>query len=145
MLRPFARRLAGIDLSAGMVGKAQALGLYDSLEVADLLSVLDAGEGRWDLLVAADTFPYLGDLEPVFAGAARSLKAGGWFAFTTETADGDNYVLQANGRFAQGPGYIARLAAGRFAVARHASAPIRREAGQPVDGEFFLLRRAPEV
>lgn len=141
MLKPFARRLAGIDLSARMLAQARRLGLYDSLEAADLLAALGEGEARWDLLIAADTFPYLGDLEAVFAGAARSLRGGGWFAFTTEMAEGDSYVLQANGRFAQGPGYIARLAAGRFAIAGHATAPIRREAGQPVIGEFFLLRR----
>jgi predicted TPR repeat methyltransferase len=145
MLRPFARRLAGIDLSARMLVQARRLGLYDSLEVADLLGALGDGEARWDLLIAADTFPYLGDLEAVFAGAVRSLRDSGWFAFTTETADGDSYVLQANGRFAQGPGYIARMAAGRFAIAGHATAPIRREAGRSVIGEFFLLRRTAEA
>jgi predicted TPR repeat methyltransferase len=142
MLRPFARRLVGVDLSPRMLDKAQALALYDDLEVADLLSTLDGAEARWDLLIAADTFPYLGDLDAVFARAAAALRVGGWFAFSTESAEGDGFVLKTNGRYAQGPGYIGRLAADRFAIVSHVAAPIRREAGEIVVGEFFLLRRA---
>ena len=142
MLRPYARRLAGIDLSARMLAKAEMLGLYDSLEVADLLTSLDGPAAAWDLLIAADTFPYLGDLEAVFAGAAASLRPGGWFAFSTETTDTESFVLKTNGRYAQGPRYIERLAVNRFAIIGHAAAPLRREGGQTVMGDFFLLSRS---
>ena len=140
-LRPYARRLAGVDLSAGMLAKAAERGLYDHLEVADLLGVLGEGCARWDLLVAADTLPYLGDLAGVFDGAAAALRPGGWLAFSTETCDSDSHLLKGNGRFAHGPRYIQRLAAGRFEIAAHASATLRREAASPVEGDFYLLRR----
>jgi len=140
-LKPYARRLAGIDLSAGMLAKADALGLYDRLEVADLLAMLGEASAQWDLLVAADTFPYLGDLAPVFEGAARALRPKGWFLFSAEAADGETYVLKGNGRFAHGLGYIQALAAGSFEIAAHACAILRREAGSPVDGDFYLLQR----
>lgn len=140
MLRPYARRLAGVDLSAGMLAKATARGLYDHLEVADLLGVLSEGQTRWEL-VAADTFPYLGDLEEVFAGAAGALRPGGWFAFSTETADSDGYVLKGNGRYAHGPRYVQTLAAGRFEIVAQTAATLRREAASPVGGDFYLLHR----
>jgi len=140
-LRPYARRLAGVDLSPGMLAKAAARGLYDDLQTADLLGVLTDGPSRWDLLIAADTFPYLGDLAPVFDGAALALRPNGWFVFSTEAADGDAFVLKGNGRFAHGRAYVERLAAGRFEIAAHACATLRREAASPVDGDFYLLRR----
>ncbi|MFI4963828.1 MAG: tetratricopeptide repeat protein [Caulobacterales bacterium] len=141
LLRPFARRLAGIDLSEGMLAKARALGLYDSLDTADLLSVLGDPAARWDLMTATDTFPYLGDLEAVFEGAAAALRAKGWFAFSTEAVEGQGFVLKASGRYGHAPRYIERLAAGRFTIVDRATAPIRREAGHAVTGDFFLLRR----
>jgi predicted TPR repeat methyltransferase len=142
-LRPYARRLAGVDLSAGMLAKAAERGLYDHLEIADLLTVLGQGPGRWDLLVATDTFPYLGDLDGVFDSGAAALRPGGWLVFSTETCDGDDYLLKGNGRFAHAPAYIARLAAGRFEVVAQTSATLRREAASPVVGDFYLLRRLP--
>jgi predicted TPR repeat methyltransferase len=140
-LRPYARRLVGIDLSAGMLAKAAARGLYDHLEAADLLTVLAEAEGGWDLLVAADTFPYLGDLAAVFAGAAASLRPGGLFAFSTEACGGEAYLLKGNGRYAHGGAYVERLAAGRFQIIARTSATLRREAATPVEGGFYLLRR----
>jgi predicted TPR repeat methyltransferase len=140
-LRPYARRLCGVDLSAGMLAQAARRGLYDHLEVADLLGALGEGRAGWDLLIAGDTFPYLGDLAGVFDGAAAALRPGGWLAFSTEACAGDGYRLKGNGRFAHGPGYIARLAAGRFEIVARTSATLRREAANPVEGDFHLLRR----
>ncbi|HEX2815227.1 MAG TPA: tetratricopeptide repeat protein [Phenylobacterium sp.] len=139
-LRPYARQLSGIDLSAGMLAKAAQRGLYDHLEVADLLGVLGEAPARWDLLVAGDTFPYLGDLTGVFESAAAALKPGGWLAFSTEACDSAGYVLKGNGRFAHGAAYIVGLAAGRFEIVAQTSATLRREAASPVEGDFYLLR-----
>ncbi len=141
-LRPYARRLAGVDLSTGMLAKAEARGLYDDLEVADLVTVLERPGAAWDLVMAADTFPYLGRLEPVFAAAAAALKPGGLFAFSTETCDGEEAVLRPNGRYAHGAGYVAGLCPGRFEFVDHRRTVLRREAGRPVIGDYFLLRRA---
>ncbi|MGZ6038088.1 MAG: hypothetical protein ACXWKR_05425, partial [Phenylobacterium sp.] len=86
------------------------------------------------------TFPYLGALEGVFEAAARVLRPGGWFVFSTEHMDGDGYLLRGNGRFAHGPGYVDALAAGRFEIVSRHTALLRREAGRTVDGGYYLLR-----
>lgn len=142
-LRPYARRLVGVDLSTGMLAKAKARELYDHLQVADLHTALVADEACWDLLVAGDTFPYLGDLEAVFSGAFKALKPRGWFAFSTEATEGEGYVLRGNGRYAHGARYIRALANSRFEVVARTAATLRREAASPVDGGFYLLRRRP--
>ena len=141
-LRDYARNLVGVDLSAGMLAKAELRGLYDRLDVADLVTVLERPGAAWDLVMAADTFPYLGRLEPVFDAAATALKPGGLFAFSTETCDGEEAVLRPNGRYAHGAGYVAGLCPGRFEFVDHRRTVLRREAGRPVIGDYFLLRRA---
>jgi predicted TPR repeat methyltransferase len=62
-------------------------------------------------VVAADVFVYIGDLERVFAGVSRSLRATGMFAFSIETAgwDVDRYVLARSGRYQHAVRYIAAL------------------------------------
>jgi predicted TPR repeat methyltransferase len=48
LLRPHCEQLAGVDLSAGMVGKAEQRGCYDELAVGELVQYLQeaqAGEG----------------------------------------------------------------------------------------------------
>ncbi len=140
VLRPHAGRLEGVDLSANMLEKARALGIYDRLEVGDLMDTLGRARASWDLIVAFDTLPYLGNLQDLFAAAADALRPGGLFAFSTEALDGDAYLLRGNGRFAHGGGYIRNAAAQRFEVLVDETALLRREAGHSVLGGYFLLR-----
>jgi predicted TPR repeat methyltransferase len=142
-LAPHARRLVGVDLSGAMLAKARARGLYQALEQRDLLDALAAPDTGWDMIVAFDTFPYLGALEETFAAAAQVLRPGGWFIFSTEHAEGDSYRLRGNGRFAHGADYVTALAAGRFEIVRRHTALLRREAGRTVDGGYYLLRTQP--
>ena len=140
VLKPYARRLAGVDLSAGMLAKADARGLYDRLACAELGEALAAAEAPLDLVVAFDTFPYIGALEPVFDAVAAAIAPGGWFAFSTEDIEDGDYVLRGNGRFAHSGSYVAGLAAGRFTVASRTQGVLRREAGRNVRGGYYLLR-----
>ena len=141
VLKPYARRLDGIDLSPRMIEKARTRGLYDRLEEADLVTALERQPGQWDLLLAADTFPYLGDLEPLFDAAARALRPAGWFAFSTEDVDAKTYVLKPNGRYGHGQAYIAQVMDGRFALRARETSVLRREGGRAVPGAYYLLQR----
>jgi len=58
--------------------KARARNLYDNLLVGDIENTLD-GTTQYDLLLAADTLVYLGDLELVFDRARRNLHDNGFF------------------------------------------------------------------
>lgn len=74
-LLPYASRLVGVDLSAGMLQQAEDRG-YDELVCEELVSYLTAQHECFDLVVSADTLNYFGDLEPVF-GAVRRCMSGG--------------------------------------------------------------------
>jgi len=152
-LRPLARRLTGVDLSQRMLDKARASNLYDALACADIGDFLagDGQAGRYDLVLAADVFVYIGDLASVFAGVAQALQAGGWFAFSVE-APGDNdgsdtsgtsgYAITPSNRFTHATAYIERLAARHgFVLMEIRAAALRREHGREVAGHLILLRR----
>ena len=77
VFRAECRRIAGVDLSPGMVRKADGKRLYDEVVVGDLVPWLEARPvGAADLVLAADVFVYLADLAPVFAAAAAALAVG---------------------------------------------------------------------
>jgi predicted TPR repeat methyltransferase len=142
-LKPFARRLDGVDLSPGMVAKARALGVYASLAVGDAIGALDAAERRWDIIAAIDMLNYVGDLHPLMLGAAGRLTPGGWFVGSVEAHDGEGVFLTAKRRYAHSPAYLrqAALAASLDPVMIE-DGVLRTEAGLPVAGLIFAFRRA---
>lgn len=141
VLRPYVKRLVGVDLSGGMLAKARERNLYERLEQGDVVKVTLALGETWDLIVAFDTLPYLGGLEALFEAVAEVLRPGGWFALSAEHIEGDGYQLRSNGRFAHSTGYLTQMAAGRFDIVIRHQGLLRREAGQAVEGGYYLLRR----
>ncbi len=143
LLRPRCERLDGVDLSAPMAERARARGLYDEVVQADIAAFLQDTERRYDLLVAADVFIYVGALERVFGGATRVLEPGGEFCFSLEAAEGEpGFVLRPSLRYAHTEGYV-RALAGSCGLELHAMErrPLRMDAGQPVPGLFAWLRK----
>ncbi|HET6467222.1 MAG TPA: methyltransferase domain-containing protein [Geminicoccaceae bacterium] len=146
LFQRIARRLDGVDLSAEMLGRARARGVYDALHRADLVEFLARTDGRYELCLAADVLVYVGDLRPVMTGVARVLEPGGLFAFTVEHGAAESWALRRSGRYAHGSGYVRETAAASgFAVVAAKEAVLRREAGRAVAGDLYLLRRGPAL
>lgn len=142
-LRPLAARLVGVDLSEKMLDKARQRGLYDALACAELTAWLESCDQRFDLVVAADVFVYLGDLSAVFADVRRLLRPGGRFAFSVEAAQDDEVELAATRRYRHALPYLQRLAEQYgFTVLRHESRALRRNEGADVMGHLLLLQVA---
>lgn len=140
-LKPPARHLEGVDLSQTMIDAARARGVYDTLAHADVVQHLQASARHYDLVVAADTFIYLGDLGPLFAALRPRLRPGAVLAFSVETADdGADYRLNAQLRYAHSLAYLQRLAALHgLAVASSSPCVLREEQRQPVRGCIVAL------
>lgn len=103
--------ITGVDLSAGMLQRATARGVYTSLVKADLVEYLrGAATGAFDAILATDVFNYVGDLEAVFEGAARVLAPGGIFAFSVAALEGGDFALRPSGRYAHSAAYLRTLA-----------------------------------
>ena len=143
------RDRTAVDLSEEMIDKAAERELYDDLYIGEIVAFLqdDNGEANWDLVVAADVLPYLGDVEELFAVTAARMNTGGTFVFSTETLDqgaftDESFVVNANHRFAHDPFYLddALKAAGMDTVFV-GDITVRMEEGEPVPGHLFVARK----
>lgn len=140
--KPFASTLIGIDISEEMVAIADKKSLYDQLIVGDIESEL-AQFNDVDLIVAADVFSYIGDLDALFTAITQSLKPGGLLAFSVERGTEQPFILQKNMRYAHTRDYIESL------VAKHQlslcccnNTVLRKQQKQPVEGLLTLCRKA---
>ncbi len=140
----WAHRIDGIDLSPAMIDKARARGVYADLTVADLESFLESDGRLYDLIMAADTLVYLGDLARVFSGACARLKPGGFFLFTAEKKVGEGFELGPKRRWRHSEAYLRASAdAAGLDIAGLMAASPRNEANVPVEG--FAVALTPLV
>ncbi len=137
-----ASSLDGVDLSPAMIGKARSRGIYRELHVTDLESALAEIDREYDLLLAADTLVYLGDLQRVFAGAERALRSGGSFLFTVEKKEAAGFELGPKRRWRHSESYLRDEATrGNFGIVGFLECHPRTEAGVPVEGYAVALRK----
>jgi predicted TPR repeat methyltransferase len=141
LLRPIVRQLAGLDLSQAMLDQAAARGVYDRLIKADLVDHLRSTPERHDLVVAADVFIYVGELEAVFAGVVRVLRPGGVFCFSVEHAPDERPVaLNAQMRYAHSLPYLQGLAQRHgLRLLRSVAEPIRQGRNHSIPGLYVYL------
>lgn len=137
------RHMDGVDLSPRMLEYARSKGIYRELHVAELLEFLRGTVGQWDLVVAADVFVYVADLQPIFAAVRERLASGGGFAFSVECSSTERTeLLPETGRYRHSPRRVAdALIAAGFEGIRREAVVLRMESGNPVSGELLLARR----
>jgi predicted TPR repeat methyltransferase len=147
LLRAWASRLSGVDLSTKMVEKAQLRQVYDNLVVDELTAFLSKHPTAYDLVISADTLCYFGDLTAVISVAAASLRPTGRLGFTLEKAAEsevpDGYRLQFHGRYSHTEPYV------RGVIARAGLEPVlieeavlRMERLEPVRGLLVMAAKA---
>lgn len=144
LVKPLADRLTGVDLSAGMLDQAHALGLYDELAQADAAGYLQATKERFDLILAADVFIYIGDLAPIFEAASRVMPRGGVFCFSAEQAGHESHAFELlpSLRYAHAETYLRALATAHgFEVTALSRQTIREDQREAIAGLFVYLRR----
>lgn len=126
----------GIDLSSGMIERARATGLYARLDVTDMLQGLSTeADSSADLILAADAFVYVPDLDGLLREAARVLQPQGLLAFTVETHGGDGVILGEGLRYAHSAAYLRdAIASAGLTLGEINAVSTRIEAGEDVPG-----------
>jgi predicted TPR repeat methyltransferase len=145
LVKPYARRLVGVDLSPGMLDRARLTGLYDELVESELTAFM-AARGAFDLIVSADTLCYFGALRPVFGVAARALRPSGGVVFTLERAEDDvrnrGFLLNVHGRYSHAEASVRwTLAEAGFTDVAVATDTLRKERLEEVVGLIVSARR----
>ncbi len=143
-------QLVGVDLSSKMLQKANGRG-YALLHEASIERYLEETEpSQFNLIIAADVFVYVGDLQSIFKHIESALVAHGKFAFSTESLNGptniepaQEYLLRTTGRYAHRSDYIMRIAklAG-LDLESVSEVVLRTDAGKDVLGNIYVLVKA---
>ncbi len=135
----------GVDLSPRMVQQAERLGLYNWLLTTGLRPALaQALSAHFDVIAACDVFIYAGDIAPVLADVWRTLKPGGRFVFSCESAaDGEaDLVLRPSTRYAHKAAAVrAGLANTGFTDVVLHDTTIRVENGAAIPGYIAVARK----
>lgn len=145
LMAPWAKLLAGVDLSKGMLDKAQTKGVYQDLYKAELTEFLQLSPRQWDVVLSADTLCYFGDLAKVIQASAGSLKPGGTLVFTVEALPDEARTLhqiQPHGRYAHHRQHLIDvLSAASLSVLDMQAVILREEGGKPVNGWLVAARQ----
>jgi len=135
-------RLDGIDIAPKMIDVARARGFYGELILGDLENVLHTPGPSYDLMLAADTMIYLGDLKPTFAGVAKRLEQGGLYIFAVESKDGEGWEQTPAHRYRHSESYVRAAASeAHLDVVEIMPCVLRYESNVPVAGMTVALRK----
>lgn len=141
-LRPVSRKLVGIDLSQNMLDQALKKSQYDSVICANIETLQTDYKGLCDLLLCADTMPYIGDLNQLFTTTAQYLKGNGYWIFSIEDCHDHDFILNQTARFSHNPDYIRCLCESHgFTVYHHERLALRTQQNAYVDGIIFILQK----
>jgi predicted TPR repeat methyltransferase len=137
-----AAAIDGVDLSPSMIAKAKSRDIYRELIVGDIETALAQLSSSYDLVLAADTVVYIGDLTVLIREVERKLSAGGYFLFTVEKKDGEGFELGPKRRWRHSEAYLRSIAADAgLDISGFVECVPRSEAGLPVDGFAVALSR----
>ncbi len=139
----------GIDLSANMIDLAAEHELYDELYVGDAVNFAqEVDDEPWDLVVATDVLPYLGDVAALFAGVRRISTPDAVFGFSTEVLPDDvmagrEFMVGPHQRFVHTLTYVrSALEAAGFTMVHASDITVRHEEGTPQPGHLVLAKAA---
>lgn len=141
ILRELSEHLTGVDLSAKMLAQAKSKEIYDELVEAELISFLQHNTQHYELMVAADVLPYLGELNTLFMAVYQHLTNNGLFIFTHEISKQQPWQLQDSARFSHHPDYIKTLCSQHgFQLIYQEKVIARQQNGQDLYVMLYFVR-----
>lgn len=141
LIKPLTDHVDGVDLSLAMLERARQGGCYRDLVHADIGEFLVQTNVRPDLVLAADVFGYIRDLQPIFRSVRRILATGGLFAFTVELTHAEEDIeFRPSLRHAHSEAYVTRVAqACGFNIRNIHAAVLRQDQTDPVQALYVYL------
>mmetsp|Transcript_12047 Transcript_12047/g.15755 ORF Transcript_12047/g.15755 Transcript_12047/m.15755 type:complete len:249 (+) Transcript_12047:3-749(+) len=144
--------MIGVDLSPKMIEICKNGGMYHELYVEDAHECLSKqNQETLDLVLSADTFIYVGDLEEIFHLCQGIMKREGLFAFSIEELYSDDngyhkksqdFKLIKSGRYAQSRQYIANLSKMyHFKILVEHEVIVRKEQNENINGLVYVLKK----
>lgn len=136
-----AQELIGIDLAKNMLQKANQKNIYTDLHHISIEQAITEYSAI-DIIIAAESFVYFGDLTNIFTNCYHALKPGGIFAYTLEHTKKYPYTLQRSARFAHAKKYITKVAQhNNFTILHINKIILRKQHDNTVYGNIFVLQK----
>ncbi|WP_342362942.1 tetratricopeptide repeat protein [Terrarubrum flagellatum] len=144
LVRERCERMIGLDLSSGMLEKAEARG-YDELHEAELTAFLGERPATFNSVISADTLCYFGEINEFARVAFSSLRPDGVLVFTVEALEGEEgagFRLEPHGRYRHRHDFVEqRLREAGFVIETIRRDTLRKEDAKPVEGWIVTARR----
>ena len=103
-------RLIGVDLSWQMLKRSKSRAIYNELHNSDILEYLkNSSPSKFDLITSIDVLVYIGDLSAIIKEVYKSLKPGGYFAFSVESHSDEKLNLNSFFRYQHSLKYLQEL------------------------------------
>lgn len=148
ILKSFASKLTGVDLSPAMLEHAGKHQTYDELHCAELMEFLKSTDDQYDLIIAADVLTYFGSLDQVMKLFFRRMNLNGHLIFSVEaipenTYASIGYVLSSSGRYKHMKDGVADALSDAGFLSPEIAEPfvLRYEYGEPVNSMAIATRR----
>ena len=143
--------LDGVDLSPGLLERARETGAYRELYQDDLVHFMLTRPRVFDVVTSSAVLVHFGDLGPVFAAAAETLRDRGLFIFTVfDNEDDENAVAVGSmergyaqtGCYIHGRAYVERAARAQgFSLEMLERQIFDHYEGKPRPGLIAVVRR----
>jgi predicted TPR repeat methyltransferase len=136
----------GVDLSPKMLEQARRKQIYARLDCDEIGTWLERAAGEplsFDIVLSADVFIYVGDLEPAFKAIGTILAEAGLFVFSVERLAQGSFELLPTMRYAHSMSYLRELASKYgFVLALSEHVDLRKERDAVIGGTIFVLTRS---
>ncbi len=141
-LRPFSKKLDGVDLSLDMIKFAKAKGFYDALYQRDIETYLEEISDQYDVIVAAAVLIHFFDLEKVLSLIWNSLKENGSLIFSVFEGSKIDKELNEFLMYSHSKDYINGLANSLgFKVNYLKTAIHEYHRGKPINALIYVLQK----
>ena len=143
--RDLVAEIDGVDLSPKMLEQARRKQIYSKLDCEEIVAWLQRTAAQslsFDLVLSADVFVYVGNLEPAFKAVGAILADKGLFVFSVEHLPHGSFELLPTRRYAHSGSYVRELAARYgFIIEVSQQVNLRKERGVIIAGSIFVLTR----
>jgi predicted TPR repeat methyltransferase len=135
----------GVDLSPKMLEHASRKQIYSKLDCDEIVAWLERAAAEsltFDIVLSADVFIYVGNLEPAFKATRRILADNGLFVFSVEHLAQGSFELLPTGRYAHSTSYVRELASRHgYVIELSEQMNLRKERNVMIEGTIFVLTR----
>lgn len=143
--RDIVTEIDGVDLSPKMLEQARSKHIYGRLDCEEIVAWLERSASAklsFDIVLSADVFIYVGNLEPAFRAVRAILAHDGLFVFSVEHLAQGSFELLPTFRYAHSTSYVRELASRhRLAVELCEPINLRRDKNASIAGTIFVMSR----